>query len=48
METAYQSPVAALQQEAEFDRMSSLKIAQQMADEIPEQGLHRTGMGGGG
>tara|TARA_Y100000401_G_scaffold116715_1_gene123165 strand:- start:711 stop:2615 length:1905 start_codon:yes stop_codon:yes gene_type:complete len=47
-ETAYQSPVSALQQEAEFDRMSSLKMAQQMVDEVPEQGLRRTGMGGGG
>lgn len=48
IETAYQSPVSALQQEAEFDRMSSLKVAQQMVDEVPEQGLRRTNMGGGG
>jgi hypothetical protein len=48
MEVAYQSPVSALQQEGEFDRMSSLKMAQQMMDEVPEQGLRRTGMGGGG
>ena len=48
VETAYQSPVSALQQEAEFDRMGSLKMAQQMVDEVPEQGLRRTGMGGGG
>jgi hypothetical protein len=47
METAYQSPVSAIQGEGEFDRMSSLKIAQQMMDEVPEQGLRRTPMGGG-
>ena len=48
METAYQSPASAMQGEAEFNRMSSLKLSQQMLDEVPEQGLHRTGMGGGG
>lgn len=47
METAYQSPVSAIQGQGEFDRMSSLKIAQQMMDEVPEQGAHRTKMGGG-
>ena len=47
METAYQSPVSAIQGEGEFDRMSSLKIAQQMLDEVPEQGVRRTPMGGG-
>ena len=47
METAYQSPVSAIQGEGEFDRMSSLTIAQQMMDEVPEQGLRRTPMGGG-
>ena len=49
MEVALESPVAAMQAEGEFDRMSSLKLARQMmdGDGTPEQGLRRTPMGGG-
>jgi hypothetical protein len=50
LEVSLESPVAALQAEAEFDRTSSLKMARQMmdGDGTPEQGLRTTRMGGGG
>jgi hypothetical protein len=43
------SPVAALQQSTEFNKLNSLKIARQMmdGDANPEQGVRRTNMGGG-
>lgn len=46
---AMDSPVAALQQSQEFAKLNSLKIARQMMDgeANPEQGVRRTGMGGG-
>ena len=46
---AMDSPVAALQQSQEFNKLNSLKIARQMldGDANPEQGVRRTDMGGG-
>ena len=46
---AMDSPVAALQQSTEFNKLNSLKIARQMmdGDANPEQGVRRTDMGGG-
>lgn len=46
---AMESPVAALQQSTEFNKLNSLKIARQMldGDANPEQGLRRNDMGGG-
>jgi hypothetical protein len=46
---AMDSPVAALQQSTEFNKLNSLKIARQMmdGDANPEQGVRRTNMGGG-
>ncbi len=50
MEVLLESPVSAVQAEAESDRLSSLKLARQMmdGDGTPEQGLRATPMGGGG
>jgi len=48
IEASYQSPVSAIQGEEEYRRMGTMQIAQQMVDEVPERGLRRTPMGGGG
>ena len=49
MEVVLESPVSAMQSEAEFDRMSSLKLARQMmdGDGTPDEGQRRNQMGGG-